>query len=244
MDRKWRLNRGAHETVESPIDFKRKYVDVLTERGERAANSPDSAIQRLVDVYALYTVLHIEKRQWKLRWSGRHSVYYFITEKLVDGEGQGIMGADLTHIDGESGDESDGVDGKNGGSGVDSDGNGDDGNPGKDDRDDKSDGEGDREGDGEGNVPDTKKTVYCDVPAAKGGDAGTLNGAQVLVPVSSGTRDLTPRVLHSLCELGKGIAQQVLLSVVDSNGTATRCCLYDYIQGPLSTRGLEATLAG
>jgi hypothetical protein len=220
MDRKWRLNRGAHETVESPIDFKRKYVDALTETGDREANAPDSVLQSLVDVYALYTVLHIEKRGWKLHWSGRHSVYYFVTEKPADGEDQGGEGAELARVDEVSGDESDGADDKNGANGGESDG--------------KSDGEDD--------VPDTKTIVYCDV--ATGGDAGAMNGTQVLVPVSSGTMNLTPRVMHSLCELGKGIAQQVLLSVVDSNGTATRCCLYDYIQGPLSTRGLEATLLG
>jgi hypothetical protein len=233
MDRKWRLNRGAHETVESPVDFKRKYV--LTERDDRDASSSESRLQSLVDVYALYTVLHIENRPWKLRWSGRHGVYYFITEKLADGEGQGITGADLAHIGEGSGDESDGVDGENCASGDESDGNRDARNPGKDDHDGK--------GDGQGDVPDTKTTVYCNVPAATDGDAGAVNGAQVLVPVSSGTRALTPRVMHSLCELGKGVAQQVLLSVVDSNGTVTRCCLYDYVQGPLASRGVEATLA-
>jgi len=41
MDRKWRLNRGSHETVESPVDFKRKYIDVLDR-----AQAPDDASER------------------------------------------------------------------------------------------------------------------------------------------------------------------------------------------------------
>ena len=230
MDRKWRLNRGAHETVESPLDFKRKYVDVLMERGERQENSPEPVLQSLVDVYALYTVLHIEKRHWGLRWSDRHGVYYFITEKPLNAEGEGEGGAELTQVDEASGDESDGAGDENVANG---------------DENEEIDGgdDGDVKSDGEADIRDTKETVYCDVPVATGGDAGTMSRTQVLVPVSSGTRNLTPRVMHSLCELGKGIAHQVLLSVVDSNGTATRCCLYDYIQGPLSTRGMEATLA-
>ena len=66
MDRKWRLNRGSHETVESPVDFKRKYIDVL-DRVQAPDDASERTLQRLVDVYALYTVLHIERREWTLR---------------------------------------------------------------------------------------------------------------------------------------------------------------------------------
>ena len=207
MDRKWRLNRGAHETVESPIDFKRKYVDVLSEGQGEGEHKVNYEMQRLVDVYALYTVLHIEKRVWNLYWSGQHGLYYFIAEKRQDADGEGEKGEEIIQGDEGSGDESD--------EGAQDAGNED----GDDDGDDK-----------EGGVRDTKETVYCDAPVVEGKDGSSVIGKQVLVPVSSGTQSLTPRVMHSFCQLGKGVAQQVLLSVVDSNGTATRCCIYDYIQ--------------
>jgi hypothetical protein len=233
MDRKWRLNRGAHETVESPVDFKRKYVDVLdrvegSAPGSRGAATPD--MQRLVDVYALYTVLHIEKREWTLRWSPQHGVYYFITEEASQGEVP--VGDD---DDDGSGDELAAGGGSEDGGDDDGDDDGDD-----EDGDDRGD-DGEDDGYGEGVKKDTKETVYCAAPVQVDA-AGGNSRRQVLVPVSSSNRGTTPRFLHSLCDLGKGVAQQVLLSVVDSNGTATRCCLYDYIQGPLSTAGVEATL--
>ena len=217
MDRKWRLNRGAHETVESPIDFKRKYVDVLDriEAADDASTSSD--LQRLVDVYALYTVLHIERREWTLQWSQKHGVYYFITEEASQVDvpaGDDGSGDDKSELEAGGGSDDESGDDKSDGEGVPSHGNG---------------------------KKDTKETVYC-APVQVDAAGGPNSRRQVLVPVSSSNTGTTPRFLHSLCELGKGVAQQVLLSVVDSNGTATRCCLYDYIQGPLSTAGVEATL--
>jgi len=209
MDRKWRLNRGSHETVESPVDFKRKYIDVL-DRAQAPDDASERTLQRLVDVYALYTVLHIERREWTLRWSEKHGLYYFITEEASQ--------AEVPVGDDGSGDELEA------GGGSDDEGD-----------------EADEKSDRGGGKKDTKETVYC-APVQVDG-AGSNSRRQVLVPVSSSNTGTTHRFLHSLCELGKGIAQQVLLSVVDSNGTATRCCLYDYIQGPLSTAGVEATLA-
>jgi hypothetical protein len=224
MDRKWRLNRGAHETVESPVEFKRKYVDVLdVPRG--------ASLARLTDVYAVYTVLHIERRAWTLAYSASHGAYYFTT-KVQREEGGGEGGGEGPAEDVEGGDAVASGDSSSDSSGDSSgDRSGDEG----------SDASGDLEDIAvKTGAQDTKETVYCDAAQTEAG--ASSRGTQVLVPVSSGLRYLTPRVIHSLCALGHGVAQQVFLCLCDSNGVVTRCCLYDYIQGPLSTRGVEAAL--
>lgn len=78
MDRKWRTNRGAINTVQSVQDFE-------------AAMPPADAAYTLAsttDLYAVYTVLHIECKESELRWSPQGSFYYFLAVQRLAEEGQ------------------------------------------------------------------------------------------------------------------------------------------------------------
>jgi hypothetical protein len=70
MQRKWRTNRGALDTVVSYPDF-------------RASIPPRDAKYDLsdpTDLYAVYTVLHIENKTAELRWSPHGRFYYFLVQ--------------------------------------------------------------------------------------------------------------------------------------------------------------------
>lgn len=199
MDRKWRTNYAAINTVESIIDFKRKYIGDF--------DNASSELSSLTDVYAVYSVLHIESKEWQLLYSDVCKGYYFVTTESVstsDGRKKNASvpegDEDVVIVAAEE----------------DEDGSG-----------------------GE----DRKQTVYASMEA-NDSSAEVINTVvkQILIPVSSGLMDLTPRILHRMCSLGHKLAQQVILCMVDSNGVVTRCCLYDYIQAPLGTTG-EAALA-
>ena len=73
MDRKWRLNRGAINTVLSFPAFC-KLVEPLQESYKLAT---------LTDLYAVYTVLHIESKEWEVRWSSEGEFYYFIAKQTI-----------------------------------------------------------------------------------------------------------------------------------------------------------------
>ena len=75
MDRKWRLNREALNTVESIIEFQKKYI--------REWND-EAILATLTDLYAVYTVLHIEQKIWELRYSSDSKGYYFLTTQSTD----------------------------------------------------------------------------------------------------------------------------------------------------------------
>lgn len=70
MDRKWRLNREALQTVESIIQFQQKYIQEW---------QYDAVLASLTDLYAVYTVLHIERKRWELHYSSVAKGYYFVT---------------------------------------------------------------------------------------------------------------------------------------------------------------------
>lgn len=70
MDRKWRLNREALHSVESIIEFQRKYIEEWRD---------GAILASLTDLYAVYTVLHIERKLWELRYSSDCQGYYFVT---------------------------------------------------------------------------------------------------------------------------------------------------------------------
>ena len=72
MDRKWRLNREALNTVESIVDFESRYIGNWNESCTLATRT---------DVYAVYTVLHIENKEWELKWSDACRGYYFVTRE-------------------------------------------------------------------------------------------------------------------------------------------------------------------
>jgi hypothetical protein len=73
MDRKWRLNRNAINTVLSFPAF----CDTITPLKE------GYALASLTDLYAVYTVLHIESKEWEVRWSPEGEFYYFIAKQTI-----------------------------------------------------------------------------------------------------------------------------------------------------------------
>jgi len=74
MDRKWRTNRAAIATVLSLPHF-----------AERVGKWQDSyKLASLTDLYALYTVLLIENKQWEVKWSDSGGFYYFVAISQLD----------------------------------------------------------------------------------------------------------------------------------------------------------------
>lgn len=71
MDRKWRLNRGAIQTVRSYDEFSASIPPAPRGEAEYTLSSTS-------DLYAVYTVLHIEIKQSELRWSDSGRFYYFL----------------------------------------------------------------------------------------------------------------------------------------------------------------------
>ena len=68
MDRKWRTNRSALDTVQSFPDF----------QAAMPACDCSYTLATATDLYAVYTVLHIEGKTSELRWSSQGRFYYFI----------------------------------------------------------------------------------------------------------------------------------------------------------------------
>lgn len=72
---------------------------------------------------------------------------------------------------------------------------------------------------------------------AKDSSDGLQVRIQIVVPLSSSSNELTPRLLRRVFAI-KGVqAQQLLLAFVDANGNVSRTCLYNYIQSPLEGPG-------
>lgn len=61
---------------------------------------------------------------------------------------------------------------------------------------------------------------------------------QIVIPVSSSTKQLTPRLLQRFFGIRGVAAQQLILALVDSNGVPTQNVLYNYIQAPLEGPGM------
>lgn len=83
MNRKWRTNRGALDTVQAYPAF-------------REAIPPRDAPYSLsdpTDLYAVYTVLHIESKQAELRWSSHGRFYYFLVQWEQPMEQAGVIAA-------------------------------------------------------------------------------------------------------------------------------------------------------
>ena len=74
MDRKWRTNRSAIDTVLSFPDFVRQVGP--WKEGYKVAS--------LTDLYAVYTVLHIEDKEWEIKWSESAQIYYFIAKQTIE----------------------------------------------------------------------------------------------------------------------------------------------------------------
>ena len=67
MDRKWRTNRQAIHSVLSIIEFR-----------DQIGDWNDSKFVSLTDLYAVYTVLHIENKKWEIHWDDGLGFYYFL----------------------------------------------------------------------------------------------------------------------------------------------------------------------
>jgi hypothetical protein len=84
MNRKWRHNPTSIDSVLSLPEFIERIPP---------ADAPYT-LSTPTDMYAIYTMLHIEKKDWELNWSSQGQFYFFIaTEKrwklpptLDDGE--------------------------------------------------------------------------------------------------------------------------------------------------------------
>ena len=70
MQRKWRTNPGALDTVQPYPAF----------RASIPPRDADYSLADPTDLYAVYTVLHIESKQAELRWSPHGRFYYFLAQ--------------------------------------------------------------------------------------------------------------------------------------------------------------------
>ena len=70
MQRKWRTNRWALDTVLAHPVFRES---IPPRDAEYTLADP-------TDLYAVYTVLHIENKQSELRWSPHGRFYYFLAQ--------------------------------------------------------------------------------------------------------------------------------------------------------------------
>lgn len=41
-------------------------------------------VASLTDLYAVYTVLHIEDKEWAIKWSESAQIYYFIAKQTIE----------------------------------------------------------------------------------------------------------------------------------------------------------------
>lgn len=71
MQRKWRTNRAALDTVQPYPDFRA----AIPSRGDAKYELADPT-----DLYAVYTVLHIESKAAELRWSPHAVLYYYLVQ--------------------------------------------------------------------------------------------------------------------------------------------------------------------
>lgn len=70
MNRKWRTNPGALDTV----------LPYPTFRAIIPPRDADYSLADPSDLYSVYTVLHIESKQAELRWSPHGRFYYFLAQ--------------------------------------------------------------------------------------------------------------------------------------------------------------------
>lgn len=73
MDRKWRTNKSAIKTVLSFPDFSKLITPWKIEY----------TLASLTDLYAIYVVLHIESKEWEIKWSEEGSFYYFLVKETI-----------------------------------------------------------------------------------------------------------------------------------------------------------------
>lgn len=241
MDRKWRTNRAALHTVQPFPDF----ISGLPPRDAAYDLASES------DLYAVYTVLHIEGKQSELRWSPDGRFYFFFASQLLDD-------GEAPREPAPEGDEDpppvvpqvlwvQSVSGGGRASGC------------------CMQRHVLRPLSPQCCTPQERGPATTTPSAAPGHPAGPADvqqqqqqqppeqpqreppaqqqarlRTQVVVPVSSGHGGLTPRLLQRLFDIRGVAVQQLLLALVDGHGVVTRSCLYNYIQAPLEGPGTAA----
>ena len=83
MDRKWRTNRSAIDTVLSFPAFKELF----------SPWQESYKLASLTDLYSVYTVLHIESKDWEVAWSNEGQLYYFLAKQVVAQPGEAQQAA-------------------------------------------------------------------------------------------------------------------------------------------------------
>lgn len=236
MDRKWRTNRSAIETVLAYQDF----LEAIPQR------DAEYTLASSTDLYAVYTMLHIERKESELRWSPQGSFYYFIAVQSLQPEGEEAQqprapegDEDMPQVGGphylhmhalghcaiaaaaavgaflqfetisSSIMWSCTTYGLQEATGPQPQGH-----------------------------PAPMSTAEA-VQRQQSAQPGTRT--QIVVPVSSACDHLTPELLQRLFSIRGVKAQQLILALVDSHGVVSRTCMYNYIQAPLEGPG-TATL--
>lgn len=236
MDRKWRLNRAAIHSVKSYDDF-------------CSSVPPASAKYELsapADLYAVYTVLHIEAKASELRWSETGGFYFFLASwtemasttapKVEFFDDCGEIAPSPSRARAAMALQT-GVEGLNQKLGVlDAEPSGDEESKGMP-----------KEGESDNAHHGPTDASSCDASASSSPTADeaceatkqeqVVTRTQIIVPVSSSSKHLTPALLQSFFSIRGVTAQQLLLALVDGNGVVSRTCLYNYIQAPLEGPG-------
>lgn len=91
MNRKWRTNRGALDTVLAYPVFRQSIPP----------RDADYTLSNPTDLYAVYTVLHIESKQAELRWSSHGRFYYFLVQWEQPATASGQQGGPVAAPEGD-----------------------------------------------------------------------------------------------------------------------------------------------
>ncbi|KAL4439470.1 hypothetical protein ABPG77_008799 [Micractinium sp. CCAP 211/92] len=265
MNRKWRTNRGALDTVQPYPAFRESIP---------ARDAPYSLADP-TDLYAVYTVLHIESKQAELRWSSHGRFYFFLVQWEQPVEQTGVAAAPEGDEDPPpqiipEGSEAALAQAAAAGQQQEQQQQG-ARKPGKLQR--RALKQQQQQQKQQPQQPQQQQAVQQEqsgqqrqssseqaapVPQAAASEAAAGAAAQpaaaeaaaaiaappatrlrtqIVVPVSSAYHELTPELLQLLFSVRGVQAQQLLLALVDSNGVVTRSCLYNYIQAPLEGPG-------
>jgi hypothetical protein len=211
MDRKWRTNRGAIDTVLGLEEFRA----ALPPPWPR----PGYALASLTDLYAVYTALHIEGKRWEVRWSEEGRFLFFVARSLVYGGGGAAAAAapegdeDAPPLVAEA--AADAAPAAPAAAAAPP------APPAA--AADLEEAEG-----GAANASASAPPAAPPPPRLR---------TQLVVPLSSACGELTPLLLHRLFAIRGVQAQQLLLALVDSHGVVTRQTMYNYVQAPLEGPG-------
>uniref|UniRef100_A0A1D2ACN0 Uncharacterized protein n=1 Tax=Auxenochlorella protothecoides TaxID=3075 RepID=A0A1D2ACN0_AUXPR len=228
MDRKWRTNRAAIFTV---VPYAEYCSRILQRTAEYDLATPS-------DLYAVYTVLHIESKTSELHWSESGGFYYFLATWSQAPEpdqtasaAQPVMQAGAPPAQGKeaapcmSADQ--GSAGAQAQCAVE---------VAAHDRSSEANGAG-----AVGAVASPLTSPDAVLVGSQAADSrpppAPITRSQIIVPVGSACTSLTPALLQRFFSIRGVAAQQLLLALVDGNGMVSRTCLFNYIQAPLEGPG-------